>query len=129
MPVYTSLITLLIVLYYFGTGIFVARTHSQTGIAAPKMSGDVRLERAIRVQMNAVEFAPILLPSLWLAAFWVSDIPAAVLGAVWLAARLMYAKAYMTVPSTRTLGFSIQAMAVVLLVILALYGIFTKGFH
>lgn len=129
MPVYTSLITLLIVLYYFGVGVFVARTHTQTGIAAPKMAGDVRLERAIRVQMNAVEFAPILLPSLWLAAFWVSDVPAAVLGAVWLGARLLYAKAYMADPANRTLGFSIQALAVVLLVGMAFFGIFTKGFH
>ncbi len=129
MPVYTSLITLLIALYYFWVAILVGRTHTQAGIAAPKMAGDLQLERAVRVQMNAVEFAPILLPSLWLAAFWVSDIPAAVLGALWLAGRVLYARAYLNDPSTRTLGFGIQALAAVFLVVLAFYGIFTKGFH
>ena len=64
LPVYTSLVTLLIALYYLWVGIHVSLVRGKVKIHAPAVSGDPQLERALRVQMNAVEHAPAILPAL-----------------------------------------------------------------
>src|SRR5258705_1442854 len=66
----TALATLFAILISIGTAILVARTRNSTGIQPPAMSGDARLERALRVQGNTVEGFIIFLPALWLAAIY-----------------------------------------------------------
>ena len=44
----TAAVTLLTILIAIGTAILVARTRRTTGIQPPAMSGDPRLERALR---------------------------------------------------------------------------------
>jgi glutathione S-transferase len=111
LPLYTTLTTLLIALYYMGVGFHVGMVRARVKIPAPAVTGDPLLERAIRVQMNAVEYAPALLPALWLAALWLSDLWAAVLGLVWLVARLVYLRAYMADPARRGPAFGVQFLA------------------
>lgn len=123
LPVYTSLVTLLIALYYFGVGLYVAVVRGKVKISAPAMSGDPLLERALRVQMNALEFAPIILPALWLAAFWMSDVWAAGLGLVWVLARIAYVRLYMNNPSSRGPAFTTQMVAALALIIMAFMGV------
>ncbi|NJS39570.1 MAG: MAPEG family protein [Rhodobacteraceae bacterium] len=98
LPVYTSLITLFIAVYYVGVALYVAVVRAKTKISAPAVTGDPLLERAIRVQMNAVETAPAILPALWIAALWMSDLWAAVFGLVWVLARVAYVRLYMAIP-------------------------------
>lgn len=116
LPVYTSLVTLLIALYYLWVGIHVGLVRAKVKIPAPAVSGDPLLERAIRVQMNAVEYAPAILPALWLAALWMSDLWAAVVGLVWVVARLAYLALYMSNPASRSPAFGAQFLAIVILV-------------
>lgn len=116
LPVYTSLVTLLIALYYLWVGIHVGLVRTKVKIPAPAVSGDPLLERAIRVQMNAVEYAPAILPALWLAALWMSDLWAAVVGLVWVLARLAYLSLYMSNPASRSPAFGVQFLAIVILV-------------
>lgn len=123
MPHKTALITLIAVIVYFGTAILVARTRRATGIKAPAMSGHPDLERALRVQMNMLEWMPIFLPALWLAALYVSDRWASVIGAVWIVGRILYARGYMQAADQRRLGFSIQAFSALALWLTALYGV------
>jgi glutathione S-transferase len=122
LPIYTSLVTLLIALYYLWIGIHVGIVRGKVKIPAPAVSGDPMLERAIRVQMNAVEHAPAILPALWLAAVWMSDVWAAVLGLVWVLARLAYNAFYMANPASRGPAYGAQFFAIVILIGMGLVG-------
>jgi len=122
LPIYTSLVTLLISLYYLWVGIHVGIVRGKVKIPAPAVSGDPMLERAIRVQMNAVEHAPAILPALWLAAVWMSDVWAAVLGLVWVLARLAYNSFYMANPASRGPAYGAQFFAIVILIGMGLVG-------
>jgi glutathione S-transferase len=123
LPIYTSLVTLLIALYYLWVGIHVGIVRAKVKISAPAVSGDPLLERAIRVQMNAVEHAPAILPALWLAAVWMSDVWAAVLGLVWVLARLAYNSFYMANPASRGPAYGVQFFAILILVGMGLAGV------
>ena len=116
LPVYTSLVTLLIALYYLWVGIHVSLVRGKVKIHAPAVSGDPQLERALRVQMNAVEHAPAILPALWLAALWMSDLWAAVVGLVWVLARVAYLALYMADPASRGPAFGAQFFAILILI-------------
>lgn len=129
LPPYTSLVTLLISAYYVWIGIFVGMVRRKVNISAPAVTGDPLLERAIRVQMNALEFAPVILPGLWLAAVWMSDAWAAALGLVWLLARIAYLRLYMNDPASRGAAFTIQGIAAVVLITIAITGVASKLFH
>jgi glutathione S-transferase len=122
LPIYTSLVTLLIALYYLWVGINVSLVRGKVKIPAPAMSGDPLLERAIRVQMNAVEYAPAILPALWLAALWMSDIWAAAVGLVWVLARVAYLSMYMANPASRGPAFGAQFFAILILIGMAFVG-------
>lgn len=123
LPVYTSLITLLIVLYYLWLGVNVGMVRTKVKIDAPAVTGDPLLERALRVQMNAVEAAPAILPALWMAALWMSDLWAAAVGLVWVLARVAYLTMYMANPASRGPAFGAQFFAIVILVGMGLVGV------
>lgn len=123
LPAYTSIVTLLIVLYYLWVGFYVGIVRGKVKIAAPAVTGDPLLERALRVQMNAVETAPAILPALWLAALWLSDIWAAAVGLVWVLARVAYLSLYMANPASRGPAFGVQFLAILILVGMGLVGV------
>jgi uncharacterized membrane protein YecN with MAPEG domain len=75
------------------------------------MSGDPLLERAIRVHENTLEWLPIYFVSLWLFAWAYGDLPAAIVGLVWVVGRLLYSRGYMADPAKRETGFIVQALA------------------
>jgi glutathione S-transferase len=129
MLIYTSFVTILVSAYYLGVGLLVGKARQKFGISAPLMTGAPEVERALRVQANAVEFAPIVFPALWLAAYWTSDVYAALLGLVWVIGRIIYAKTYMDAANKRTLGFMIQMTATTVLWLMALGGIVMKLVH
>lgn len=111
----TTLITLLAIAVYFYTGILVGRARQTYGIKAPATTGNPNFERAFRVQMNTLEWMPLFLPSLWLFALTVGDVPAAVLGVVWIVGRLLYIRAYISAAEKRGPGFGVQAIATMVL--------------
>lgn len=115
-----AIITLLTCFMYFGMALAVAKVHAITGIPAPAMSGDPRLERAVRAQANSLEWAPIFLPALWLFAFYWSAAWAAVLGALWLVARVAYFVGYLKDAPLRYPGFIAQVLVSLVLMVGAL---------
>lgn len=117
---FTSLVSLASVLYYGWLGFRVAQARVACKIEAPAVTGDPVFERHYRVQMNTLEALPIYLVGLWLFAFYVNDAGAAVLGLVWIVGRVIYARAYVAAPKTRSTGFMIQAAATLLLCLGAL---------
>ena len=119
----TGLVTLLAILVTIGTAILVARTRRTTGIQPPAMSGDPRLERALRVQGNTVEGFIVFLPALWLAALYFQGWIPPIIGLIWCLGRIGYAVGYMADANRRHLGFAICIFAVLILVLLAGIGI------
>ena len=117
---YVGIVTLLAVLVYFWMSTQVARTRYKVGIFAPVMTGDPLLERTIRAHVNTLEWLPIFLPSLWLAALYWSDRIAAIAGLVWVVGRIVYFVGYRMDASRRRYGFFIQVSAVTVLVLGAL---------
>ncbi|MBR0812429.1 MAPEG family protein [Bradyrhizobium diazoefficiens] len=111
----TALVTLLAIAFYFFTSINVSRLRTKTGVKVPAMSGHPDFERAFRIQMNMLEWMPIVLPALWLFAIYISDAVAAGLGAVWIIGRIVYFIGYSKAAAKRGLGFMIQGIAAIAL--------------
>ena len=126
---FTAFVTCLAILFYFFTGVQVAKARAAFGVKAPAISGNPDFERVFRVQMNTLEWMPILLPPLWLFAIYISDAIAAVLGLVWIAGRILYMTGYSQAADKRRRGFGIQAAAVILLWLGALGAIVWRLIH
>jgi glutathione S-transferase len=129
MPHFTALVTLLAVLFYALLSLPVGQARKKSGIKPPAMVGDPALERVLRVQTNTLEWLPIFLPALWLAAIYVSDPAAAALGLVWIAGRALYARGYAEAAEKRGQGFYIQGAAAALLWAAALVGVLKEMLH
>ena len=115
MPHFTALVTLFACLFLFCTGLRVVQARRRTGLKAPATTGHPDFERAYRVQINTLEWMPIMLPALWLFALYVGDAWAAALGSVWIVGRVMYMLGYSQAADKRGPGFAVQALATVAL--------------
>jgi glutathione S-transferase len=113
----TAITTFVAVMVYFWMATRVAVTRRKTGILAPVMVGDPKLERTIRAHTNTMEWLPIFLPSLWLFAVYWGDRAAAVVGAIWIIGRIVYFFGYVAEARRRFAGFFVQAVAVSILVL------------
>jgi glutathione S-transferase len=129
MPHWTALVTVLAILLYFYTGTRVSAARRKFGVPVPAISGNPDFERVFRVQANTLEWMPIFLPLLWLFAFYISDIWAAVLGLVWIGGRIFYMVSYSEAAAKRGPGFGIQAGVCIVLLIGALIGIISSLVH
>ncbi len=123
MPHLTALVTLFAILVYFYTVILVSQARRGTGIKAPATTGNDDFERVFRVQMNTLEWMPIFLPALWLAAYYVGDKWAAAGGVIWIIGRIMYIHGYTAAADKRGPGFGVQALATVALWLAASVGV------
>ena len=126
---YTALVTLLAVGVYLYTSTLVGRAREKFNVKAPATAGHPAFERAFRVQMNTLEWMPILLASMWLFALYASDLGAAALGLVWAGGRLLYIHGYMQAAENRHMGFAVQAAAAGVLWIGALVAIVWRLVH
>jgi len=110
-----ALVTLGIVVLLFVLAFNVGRQRGIHKIDAPAMTGHPMLERAIRVQMNTIESVLLLLPLMWIYAAFGSPKVAALMGALWIVARIWYAQAYMADPGNRSKAFSAGLLTIVVL--------------
>ena len=119
----TSLVTLLVLMLMVATAMNVGRARGLYGIKAPATSGHEMFDRAFRVQMNTLEAGVVMLPALWLYAGLIDDRGAGLLGAIWLAARVWYALAYLNEPARRGAAFGLSFLAFLGLWLGALWGV------
>ena len=117
---WTAIVTIVALLLYFYMSLQVGRARGKSGIAAPCMTGDPLLERAVRVHINTLEWLPLFLGGLWLFAIYWNELVAAGLGVVWIVGRLIYSAGYMADPGKRSTGFLIQFAAAGILLLGAL---------
>lgn len=118
-----ALVTVLSLLLLLWKIVRVGGARAKFGIEAPAVTGHPEFERHFRVQMNMIEGLVIFLPSLWLFAIYWNDLIAAALGAVFLIGRVVYMLAYVKEPKSRSIGFGLQALAMILLLLGATAGV------
>lgn len=123
-----DLVIVLAVLEYLTFGMLVGRARGLYGVAAPATSGNEMFERYYRVQMNTLELLLSFIPALWLAQKYWSPEWIALIGAVYLVGRVIYLRAYIREPSSRTLGFALSFLPIVVLLLSVLVGMAMKGF-
>lgn len=123
MPLYTALVSLLAVLFYVYLGTRVAAARRTFGVPLPATTGHPDFERVNRAHLNTLEWMPVFLVPLWLCALYLSDAGAAVLGLVWIVGRIMYFAGYREAADKRHIGFLVQGIACLLLLVGALAGI------
>jgi glutathione S-transferase len=117
---YVDAAAMLAVLQYVIFGTLVAKARGTYGIKAPAVSGNEHFERRYRAHMNTLELLVVLLPSAYAAAhYWPGwAVAAAVL--VYLLGRVVYWRAYVTEPASRSLGFTLSIAPVLALALCAL---------
>jgi len=121
--IFPALATVATLLVYLVLTINVGRARAKYKVPAPQISGDANFERVFRVQQNTSEQLLLFLPSLWLFSLFVSPIWGAGIGAVWVIGRIVYAWGYYTAAEKRGIGFGINSLSVLVLLIGALVGI------
>lgn len=117
-----AIVTVLSLILYLFMGISVGRARARFGVDAPAMSGHPEFERYARVQANTLEWLVIFLPCLWLCAIFLRDDAAVGLGLVWIVGRALYMRGYWRDPKARSIGFLIQGLATLALMLCALGG-------
>jgi glutathione S-transferase len=103
-------------------GVLVARARGRYGVAAPATGGHPVFERYFRVQMNTVEILLAFVPALFIAARYWPGRYVALIGAIYLIGRIVYLRAYVREPGSRTLGFALSMLPTIVLALAGLAG-------
>jgi glutathione S-transferase len=122
-----ALATLAIVLWYMVTVFQVGRARTRYKVYAPATTGDPDFERYFRVQMNELESMVAFLPSMWVYAIMGNPRIAAIVGAVYLAGRIVYAIGYWSAARRRAIGYYVATTAFALAWTLALGAVFGRA--
>ena len=127
MYICSALVTSLALLVYQVTAFNVGSARGKYGIKAPATTGNEQFERIYRVQMNTLEQLAFFLPALWLFAINMRDEYAALIGLVWIAGRILYARGYYQDAAKRSTGFMISFFAAVILLLGGVIGALVRG--
>lgn len=119
---FVYLVIALMALQYYVFVMLVGAARGKAGIQAPAMTGDPLLERTLRVQLNTMEQLVAVIPSMWLFAHYIDAHYAAGLGAVFIVARILYYRGYVSDPSKRAVGFGLGFLATLVLLLGGVYG-------
>jgi len=114
---YVAIVTVVALLQFFWFGWQVGVARGKYNIAAPAVSGNEMFERVFRVHMNTLEQLVVFLPALWIFASFVSSLWAAILGAIFIVGRAIYAVTYVKDPKKRSAGFALTALPELVLLI------------
>ena len=114
---YVAIVTVVALLQFFWFGWQVGVARGKYNIAAPAVSGNEMFERVFRVHMNTQEQLVVFLPALWIFASYISPLWAAVLGAVFIVGRALYARTYVKDPKSRSPGFAMTALPILALLV------------
>jgi uncharacterized membrane protein YecN with MAPEG domain len=101
----------------------VGRARAKYKVLPPQTSGDPDFERVFRVQQNTLEQLILFLPSLWLFSLFVSPIWGTGVGTLWMIGRILYAWGYYQAAEKRFIGFGINVLSLLVLLVGSLVGI------
>ena len=100
----------------------VGKARGTYKVSAPATTGNEMFERYFRVQMNTLELLVIFLPSLVLFAQYSGAYIAAALGVIYLIGRTIYFLSYVKDPKSRSMGYGLSALPVMVLLAGAIIG-------
>jgi glutathione S-transferase len=119
---YVDIVTALALLQFVVFGFKVGRARGRFGVRAPAISGNETFERYFRVQQNTLEQLIVFLPGLYLFSRYFNPLVAAVIGAIYLIGREVYATTYVKDPAKREIGYGLTFLPTVVLVLGGLFG-------
>jgi glutathione S-transferase len=99
-----ELVTLLALLEYSILGVMVGRARQTYGVEAPATTGNPDFERYFRVHENTLESLIVFIPAVWIFSLTVNYHIGVALGLLFLIARIVYARGYLTAAAKRAPG-------------------------
>ncbi|MDX1383609.1 MAG: MAPEG family protein [Thermoanaerobaculia bacterium] len=117
---WTPVVCLIAVLEYLFFTSRVGAARVRLEVPAPATTGNEEFERYFRVQQNTLEQLVVFLPAALGFAWFLSDVAAAGLGAVWIVGRALYFRGYVLDPRRRAVGMILTFGSNVVLVLGAL---------
>lgn len=120
---YVTLIVLTALIEYMIFVLIVGATRNKYGVLAPATIGNPQWERYYRIQVNTAEQLILFIPAIYAFAYYVSEIWAAAIGAVFLIGRVVYFVGYRKAGEKRLLGAVMTTWPSYILVIGALIGL------
>src|ERR1700733_2674161 len=118
-----ALVVLLSLLEFMVFGFLVGRARAHYKISAPATSGHPIFERTFRVHYNTLEMLVVFIPSIWLFGMYLNPRWGAIIGAVFLVGRALYAFGYIRAPEKREIGALLSFASVSVLMVGALFGV------
>ena len=100
----------------------VGKARGTYKVAAPATTGNEMFERYFRVQMNTLELLVIFVPSMLLSGQYFGAYIAAALGIIYLIGRMIYFMSYVKDPKSRSMGYGLSILPVVILLAGAIIG-------
>ena len=117
-----SVVVLLAAIEFMLLGAAVGRARRNYGVQVPATSGHPIFERHFRVHYNTLEQLIVFIPAIVIFGVYVSDLWGAVLGLVFVVARVFYAVGYVKDPKKRSFGSYLGLAALAPLVLIGLFG-------
>jgi glutathione S-transferase len=121
-----GLVTLLALLEYSILGVMVGRARLTYGVEAPATTGNPDFERYFRVHENTLEALIVFIPAVWIFSLTVNYHFGVALGLLFLIARIVYARGYLSAAAKRGPGAIASAAINGILVLVSLVWIVIK---
>jgi uncharacterized MAPEG superfamily protein len=117
-----AVVIVLALVQYVAFGMLVGWARGKYGVKAPAVTGHETFDRYFRVHQNTLELLVAFVPAIWLFGIYVDPTWAALLGLVYLVARVLYLRGYVADPAKREVGFALSVLPVFVLLVGALWG-------
>lgn len=117
-----AVVVVLALVQYVVFGTLVGRARGKYGVKAPAVTGHEIFDRYFRVHQNTLEMLVVFVPAIWLFGLYVDPTWGALLGLVYLVARVLYLRGYVADPAKREVGFALSVLPVLVLLVGALWG-------
>jgi glutathione S-transferase len=117
-----AIVTVLILVQFFWFAILVGKARVKSNILPPAVTGDETFERYFRIHQNTMEQLVVVLPALWLFAWYIEPYAAAAAGLLFIAGRWLYCSDYAKDPAKRGRGFAVGNLGQTILLLGALIG-------
>lgn len=120
---WTALVVLAALIEYMVFGFLVGGARERYKIAAPATTGHPDFERAFRVHYNTLEMLVVFVPAVWLFGMYLNPRWGAIIGAVFVVGRALYAIGYLRAPEKRHIGAMLSFASLAVLLVGAVIGV------
>jgi len=121
MPLVQLVIGLALVQFFFFL-FAVGKARETYKVAAPATTGNEVFERYFRVQMNTLELLVVFIPAISIFSQYFGSYLGAGLGVVYLLGRIVYFTSYVKDPKSRSMGYGLSVLPIMILVVGAIVG-------